>query len=126
MPQNSQDLHLCPLELRRLQWEQLASAFVFLQKQKERLSASLQYLLKLYLEYSVSGQDKMIRLTIISKIPDNYGHIFRADISPEDKFDEVIERVATSANIPYEPRLFLKTDQGETVKKSAKVSFYLK
>lgn len=68
----------------------------------------------------------MIRLTIVSKIPLNYGQVFKAEVAPEDTFGLVLERLSLITSISYEKRMFLRCENGQVIDKSVAVSAYLK
>ena len=70
----------------------------------------------------------MIRLTIKSKIPDNFGQILRIEVWPDDTFREILDRIANANGLRHDKRMHLRfeNDENEKIDNSAKVSYYLK
>ena len=66
----------------------------------------------------------MLKLTIRSFIPDNFGQILHIDVWPDDSFSEIIARTCQATEIPCDQKMYFKMENGEIIKNSAKVGFY--
>ena len=66
-----------------------------------------------------------LKLTVKSKIPDNFGQWINFEVWPEDRFSDVIKRICHVTNVQYEPKMFLRMENGEEIVTSAKVAFYM-
>ena len=66
----------------------------------------------------------MLKLTIQSCIPDNFGDILHIDVWPDDNFSEIIARTSQAAGIKFDEKMYLQMENGEHIRNSAKVEFY--
>ena len=66
-----------------------------------------------------------LKLTVKSKIPDNFGQWINFEVWPEDRFSDVMKRICHVSNLLYEPKMFLRMENGEEIVSSAKVAFYM-
>ena len=66
----------------------------------------------------------MLKLTIRSCIPDIPGQILHIDVWPDDTFSEIIERTCQATAIKSDKKMYFQMENGENIRKSAKVGFY--
>ena len=68
--------------------------------------------------------NNMIKLTIRSFIPDNFGQIVHIDVWKDETFSDIIARTCQATAIQCDEKMYLEMENGEIIKNSAKVGFY--
>lgn len=58
----------------------------------------------------------MPHLTVRSFIPDNFGQIAQLEVSAETKIPEVIGKICKVYKVNFEPKMYLKMEEGAKVK----------
>ena len=74
----------------------------------------------------ISSVSKMIKLTVQSKIPSNFGQWINFEASANDRFSDIIKRICHVSQIPHqEGKMYLRMENGEEIVSGAKVAFYM-
>ena len=67
----------------------------------------------------------MIKLTVKSKIPANFGQWINFEASTNDRFSDIIKRICHVSQIQSDPKMYLRMENGEEIVNGAKVAFYM-
>ena len=67
----------------------------------------------------------MIKLTVKSKIPANFGQWINFEASTNDRFADIISRICHVSQIQSDEKMYLRMENGEEIVNGAKVAFYM-